>query len=59
MQVLMQPRNALGRQFAYQFELSGTRLHITEGAQLAIAALVIFTSRSSLFYVFSHWSLGL
>lgn len=39
-QVLMQPRNALGRQFAYQFELSGTKLHITEGAQRAIAALV-------------------
>jgi ATP-dependent protease Clp ATPase subunit len=40
MQVLMQPRNALGRQFVYQFELSGTRLHITHDAQRAIAALV-------------------
>jgi hypothetical protein len=40
MQVLMQPRNALGRQFVYQFELSGTRLHITDDAQRAIAGLV-------------------
>lgn len=44
MQVLMQPRNALGRQFAYQFELSGTKLHITEGAQRAIGALVSASS---------------
>lgn len=40
MQVLMQPRNALGRQFVYQFELSGTRLHVTEDAQRAIASMV-------------------
>ena len=40
MQVLMQPRNALGRQFVYQFELSGTRLHVTDDAQRAIASMV-------------------
>jgi ATP-dependent protease HslVU (ClpYQ) ATPase subunit len=40
MQVLMQPRNALGRQFVYQFELSGTRLHVADDAQRAIASMV-------------------
>lgn len=39
MQVLMQPRNALGKQFAYQFELSGTQLVLTPGAQRAVAGL--------------------
>jgi len=38
-QVLMQPRNALGKQFAYQFELSGTQLVLTPGAQRAVAGL--------------------
>mmetsp|Transcript_17615 Transcript_17615/g.52907 ORF Transcript_17615/g.52907 Transcript_17615/m.52907 type:complete len:604 (+) Transcript_17615:206-2017(+) len=37
-QVLTEPRNALHKQFAYQFELSGARLVLTDGAQRAIAS---------------------
>ena len=33
-QVLAEPRNALAKQFTYQFKLSDTRLHLTSGAQV-------------------------